>query len=105
MQGRSRPDELLDLRPGDSASATWTLACTETAGPGGVDVKGPYIQGRPGERFICLSWGTFDALGGFTMFRRTFRLSRPLSDSEQVDRAEAEAGRFSRLAVVRPQPA
>ena len=36
----------------------------------GVDIKGPYIQGRPGGRFIYLSWGTVDAAGVFTLFRR-----------------------------------
>jgi hypothetical protein len=36
----------------------------------GVDVKGPYVQGRPNERFVYLSWGTVDAEGVFTMFRR-----------------------------------
>jgi len=35
-----------------------------------VDVKGPYVQGAPGGRFIYLSWGTVDARGVFTMFRR-----------------------------------
>lgn len=36
----------------------------------GIDIKGPYIQGRPGARFIYLSWGTVDHDGTFTMFRR-----------------------------------
>ncbi|MFJ6570498.1 DUF5990 family protein [Streptomyces sp. NPDC091292] len=72
VQRRDRPAELLDLHPGDAASATWTLPCTTTASPmgTGTDVKGPYIQGRPGDRFIYLSWGTVDAAGAFTMFRR-----------------------------------
>jgi hypothetical protein len=35
-----------------------------------VDLKGPYIQGPPGGRFIYLNWGTVDAPGTFTMFRR-----------------------------------
>jgi hypothetical protein len=70
VQRRSRRDELLDIQPGHAASATWTLQCTTTAAPAGTDVKGPYIQGRPGERFIYLSWGTVDEPGSFTMFRR-----------------------------------
>jgi hypothetical protein len=36
----------------------------------GSDFRGPHIQGRPGERFIYLSWGTVDEDGRFTMFRR-----------------------------------
>jgi uncharacterized protein DUF5990 len=38
--------------------------------PGGVDLKGPYIQGPPGERFIYLSWGTVDGADRFSLFRR-----------------------------------
>jgi hypothetical protein len=33
-------------------------------------VGGPYVHGRKGDRFLYLSWGTVDALGHFTMFRR-----------------------------------
>jgi hypothetical protein len=34
-----------------------------------IDLKGPYIQGPPGGRFIYLSWGTVDG-DSFTLFRR-----------------------------------
>jgi len=37
---------------------------------GAADLKGPYIQGPPGGRFIYLNWGTVDESGSFTMFRR-----------------------------------
>ena len=70
VQRRDRPAELLDPQPGDAASATWTLECTATASPTGIDVKGPYVQDRLGRRFIYLSWGTVDDQGRFTMFRR-----------------------------------
>ncbi|MFF8729256.1 DUF5990 family protein [Streptomyces sp. NPDC015171] len=66
VQRRNRPGELLDPQPGDAASARWTLPCTTT----GVDVTGPYVQGRPDERFVYLSWGSVDPSGAFTMFRR-----------------------------------
>jgi hypothetical protein len=70
VQRRNRRDELLDLVPGDAGSATWTLECTATRSPTGVDLRGPYIQGPPGGRFIYLSWGTVDRAGAFTLFRR-----------------------------------
>ncbi|WP_105969247.1 DUF5990 family protein [Streptomyces geranii] len=70
VQRRDRPAELLGLKPGDAATATWTLECTTAASPDGTDVKGPYVQGRPGGRFIYLSWGSVDGSGTFTMFRR-----------------------------------
>jgi hypothetical protein len=70
VQRRDRPGELLGLHPGDAPSATWTFECTATPTPAGVDVRGPYIQGRPAGRFVYLSWGVVDAAGAFTMFRR-----------------------------------
>ncbi|KUO15398.1 monooxygenase [Streptomyces dysideae] len=70
VQRRDRPAELLEPQPGDAVSATWTLECTATASPDGIDVTGPYVQDRLGRRFIYLSWGTVDDSGVFTMFRR-----------------------------------
>ncbi|MFF4252739.1 DUF5990 family protein [Streptomyces sp. NPDC001663] len=66
VQRRERPGELLDPQPGDAASASWTLECAVS----GTDVKGPYVQGRSGSRFIYLSWGAVDGSGAFAMFRR-----------------------------------
>ena len=66
VQRKNRPDELLDLHPGDAVQAAWTLDCSVD----GADVRGPYIQGPPDGRFIYLSWGTVDDGGRITMFRR-----------------------------------
>jgi hypothetical protein len=38
--------------------------------PAGRDLKGPYIQGPPGARFVYLSWGQVDQPESFVMFRR-----------------------------------
>jgi Family of unknown function (DUF5990) len=71
LQRRARPAELLGLTPGDAPAATWTIDAVVTAKPdGGADLKGPYIQGPPGGRFIYLNWGTVDDSGEFAMFRR-----------------------------------
>lgn len=70
VQRRDRRTELLGPHPGDAPAATWTLECTTTQSPTGTDVRGPYVQGRQGERFIYLSWGTVDETGAFTLFRR-----------------------------------
>lgn len=74
VQRRGKRDELLGLTPGDAAAATWTIECqlSGEANPGGqaADVKGPYIQGPPGGRFIYLSWVTVDDAGAATLFRR-----------------------------------
>ncbi|MEV0406100.1 DUF5990 family protein [Actinoallomurus sp. NPDC050550] len=71
VQRRDRPAELLDLHPGDAASATWELEVTAaTATETGWDLRGPYVQGRPAGRFVYLSWGTVNDGGQFEMFRR-----------------------------------
>ena len=50
---------------------TWDLDCTAAAVTDGLlDVRGPYIQGGPGRRFVYLAWGELDDAGTFTMFRR-----------------------------------
>ncbi|HJT91708.1 MAG TPA: DUF5990 family protein [Mycobacterium sp.] len=66
VQRKNTPGELLELHPGDATRATWTLDCTID----GTDVRGPYIQGRPGGRFVYLSWGSMQDDGQLTMFRR-----------------------------------
>ncbi|MGH8976146.1 MAG: DUF5990 family protein [Acidimicrobiia bacterium] len=70
--GVQRGQEVIDLHPGDAASARWAFDLVERDLPdGGVDFGGPFAQGRRGDRFIYLSWGTVDNDGGgFTMFRR-----------------------------------
>jgi hypothetical protein len=35
-----------------------------------VDLKGPYIQGPPGGRFVYLSWFAIDDTGDSRLFRR-----------------------------------
>jgi hypothetical protein len=70
VQRRAKPAELLDLTPGDVIEAAWSLECVAIEIPDGVDVKGPYVQGPAGGRFIYLSWGVVDHEGAFTLFRR-----------------------------------
>jgi hypothetical protein len=39
-------------------------------GDGGADFRGPYVQGRRGERFVYISWGFGSEPDDFHMFRR-----------------------------------
>ncbi|KIZ17555.1 DUF5990 family protein [Streptomyces natalensis] len=97
VQRRDRRDELLDPHPGDASSATWTLECTATPTDAGLDLKGPYIQGRPAGRFIFLSWGTVDEAGTFTLFRR----AKLMLDAIDPDTAVAAMGSGRLLARLR----
>ncbi|SEN67434.1 hypothetical protein SAMN05660976_08047 [Nonomuraea pusilla] len=70
VQRRERREELLGLTPGDAPSAAWELEVTPTRTEPGWDLRGPFVQGRPGGRFVYLSWGTVGEDGAFAMFRR-----------------------------------
>ncbi|WP_027342403.1 DUF5990 family protein [Hamadaea tsunoensis] len=71
VQRKDKPGDLLDPQPGDAGHVTWDLDTTAaTMLDGRLDVRGPYISGAPGGRFIYLSWGSLDSAGGFGMFRR-----------------------------------
>lgn len=62
VQGRKGQDDLFGLLAADVESATWELECD-------ANLRGPQIQGPPGQRFIYLTWGMIDG-DTFTMFRR-----------------------------------
>ena len=94
VQRRDRPAELLDPQPGDAANASWTLECAVT----GTDVKGPYVQGRPGSRFVYLSWGTVDGSGAFSMFRRA-KLMLDAVPADVLDAAVREGLLAGRLGL------
>ena len=51
--------------PGDQERAEWTTEVVVVDG----DFRGPAVQGRKGDRFVYLTWGTLVG-GTFTMFRR-----------------------------------
>jgi hypothetical protein len=57
------------LVPGDAPEATWETDVQVLAGADGFDYRGEAVQGRKGERFVHLTWGTVES-GEFTMFRR-----------------------------------
>jgi hypothetical protein len=97
VQGR-RPDELLGMVPGDAASAVWSLDCDFVTTPTGADFKSRHVQGRPGARFVYLSWGTVDGDGGFTMFRRA-KLWLDSVDPSVLDAARRSGRLVGRLGL------
>jgi hypothetical protein len=98
VQRRNKPAELWGLVRGDAAIATWELECTAVDGPAGVDLKGPFVQGRPGERFIYLSWGVVDESGGFALFRRA-KVMLDAVPSDVLRRAVASGVLVGRLGL------
>jgi hypothetical protein len=102
VQRRNRPQEHLELVPGDAASATWTLECDAVLSDTGWDVKGAYIQGPLGGRFIYLSWGTVDNGQAFTMFRRA-KLWLEAVPPKVIERASKSGVLVGRLGLTDPR--
>ncbi|GGN62770.1 hypothetical protein GCM10010112_21310 [Actinoplanes lobatus] len=68
--GVQRRTEVVDRVPVHADRAVWELDVdTRDMGEGLVDVGGPWVHGRPGARFLYLSWGATGD-GSFAMFRR-----------------------------------
>ncbi|HET8617678.1 MAG TPA: DUF5990 family protein [Acidimicrobiales bacterium] len=76
--------------PGDAPAATWDLDVPTRPGPDGtIDIGGPFAQGRRGDRFLYLTWGTVGGAGEFAMFRRA---KLHLADVDPAALARAAAG-------------
>ena len=98
VQRRNRRDEWLGMCPGDAPSVVWCLDCDVVQASTGADLKGPYIQGRPHERFIYLSWGTVDGDGTFSMFRRA-KLWLDAIDTTVIEAARRSGRLVARLGL------
>jgi hypothetical protein len=104
VQHRNREKPLLGLVPGDAALASWALDCTATRAPAGIDLKGPYIQGSPGGRFIYLNWLAArdnDDDSTLTMFRRA-KLQLDAVPPEVLDAAVSRGLLIGRLGLTDP---
>ena len=59
------------LVPGDADAATWRFEVrTRLTDDGELDLAGPYVHGKRGDRFFYLTWGDVGSDGSFEMFRR-----------------------------------
>lgn len=67
--GVQRKSEVVERFPADAAAATWEFEVSSREVDGLLDVGGPYVHGRPGARFLYLSWGAVEG-ETFAMFRR-----------------------------------
>jgi Family of unknown function (DUF5990) len=60
----------IGLVRGDADGARWEIDVRTVVADGGVDLRGPAVHGRRGERFLYLTWGDVGAGDSFAMFRR-----------------------------------
>ena len=78
------------------------MDCQAVSSPNGVDIKGPYINGRQGGRFIYLSWGTLDDAKSFTLFRRA-KLSFDAIPADVIESAVQRGLLVGRLGLTDPK--
>jgi hypothetical protein len=69
--GVQRGSETIDLVPATAGTAVFTCPLQVVPGAGSrFDVRGPFVHGKPGARFIYLVWGDLAADGAFVMTQR-----------------------------------
>lgn len=98
VQRRGPTGELLGITAADVSSAVWELEVTAVRTESGWDLRGPFVQGRPGGRFVYLAWGTVDEAGGFSMFRRAKLWLEGIS-ADVLERAVAGGALVARLGL------
>jgi hypothetical protein len=91
--GIQRRAEVVEAVPADAAAATWDITVDVVDTDGAVDFRGPYVQGRRGDRFLYLSWGTVAGDRRFEMFRRA-KLMLDVLDDETVRAASRTGSRL-----------
>jgi hypothetical protein len=62
--------EPVGLVRGDAQEARWELEVRAVIDGGEVDLRGPAVHGKRGDRFLYLTWGDVGGNGSFAMFRR-----------------------------------
>lgn len=102
--GIQRRAEVIDVHPADVEAVAWTfeVATTPTT-DGGLDVRGPFVHGRPGNRFLYLSWGDRGADGTFVMFRRAKLMFDAVTPETLAAAAEAGHALVARLGLTDAQ--
>ena len=68
--GVQRRRDVVDLVPGDAPDIEWNLIVDTVTKDGALDLRGPFVHGKRGDRFLYLGWGTVDDANHFEMFRR-----------------------------------
>src|SRR5688572_12302129 len=60
--GMQRGQEIVELVPGDAPTARFEVDIVRRDDDG--DYRGPWVHGKPGERFLYLVWADVDAGSG-----------------------------------------
>jgi Family of unknown function (DUF5990) len=76
---------------GDADEAIFDLTVDLVSDDQGTDFRGPFVQGRRGERFVYLTWGQLRPDGAFEMFRRAKLHLSALPDQDVTNAAATGA--------------
>ena len=69
--GVQRGDEVVQIQPAEGSSVKFAFGVVlRELDDGGLDLRSPFVHGKPGDRFFYLSWGDVGDDGSFEMFRR-----------------------------------
>ncbi|MFW5461821.1 DUF5990 family protein [Knoellia sp. CPCC 206453] len=81
--GMQRGRDVVSPRPVEGTTMTFDAELDVVVTPAGVDYRGPWVQGRRGERFLYLCWG-HDSTHGFEGFRRAKLMLGVLDPAEMA---------------------
>jgi hypothetical protein len=85
--GVQRKQQAALLQDRGNATGHWVIEADLVETPdGSVDLRGPWVHGRAGDRFVYLTWG-FASDDEFTMVRRA-KLMLAAVDAEQLHAAQ-----------------
>ncbi len=79
---------IVDLVPGDSASATFSVRVVRVSRESGTDFKGPCVHGKRGDRFLYLCWVERSEPNHHEMFARAKLLLNDI-DASLIDAASS----------------
>jgi Family of unknown function (DUF5990) len=102
IQHRKDATDLVGMVRADAQSVTWEVVCDAFKGPAGTDLRGAEIQGRPGNRFLYLSWAHRAEDGELRMFRRA-KIMIDGVPRATLERAVATGGLFGRVGLTDPK--
>jgi hypothetical protein len=96
--GVQKGQAVVSLIPGSAEEVICDLTLdVEADGEGSFDFRGPFAQGKRGERFIYLSWGDVGPDGQFVMFRRAKLWLSAIDTRDLIEALERNAVIEARL--------
>lgn len=101
-QLRKDPHDVIEVRAG--GTATFDADIEVVSNDGVRDQRGPFVQGRKGDRFLYLTWGTGDGDEPGDDFGMVMRAKLKLNDLTDAQLDAAAAGKTIVVSVDATQP-